>query len=120
MQASCHCRATQFEVATEPTSVTACSCSMCDKRGMLWSYYEPKDFKLLTAPERSSVYQFGRYVVRHHHCGICGCPTFSENPAWVDGQADFSKITIGINARLLDDFDVGSLPVSKVNGKTDW
>jgi hypothetical protein len=120
MLAACHCRATQFEVAERPDSVTTCTCSICAKRGMLWAYYQPSAFKLLTAPERSAVYQFGRFVVRHHHCAICGCPTYSENPAWTDGQADFTKITIGVNARLIEDFDVASVPTANVNGRDDW
>ena len=120
MRASCHCGATQFQVAEPPPSVTTCTCSICSKRGMLWAYYEPSAFKLLTAPERSTVYQFGRYVVRHHHCANCGCPTFSENPAWVDGEADFSNLTIGINARLLEGFDPADVSTNHVNGKEDW
>jgi hypothetical protein len=120
LRASCHCRATQFDVAAPPESLTRCTCSICHKRGVLWAYYQPQDFTLVTARDRVSTYQFGHYVVCHHHCANCGCSTFSENPSWENGVADFSRMTIAINARLLDDFDLETVPVNIVDGKNEW
>ena len=75
LKGSCHCKATQFEVSEAPASVTHCTCSFCSKRGALWAYYVPKDFRLMTARDRVSTYQWGSYTVQHHHCAICGCGT---------------------------------------------
>ena len=115
---SCHCGATQFEVAEAPASVTRCTCSFCSKRGALHAYYTPDQFRLTTARDRVSTYQWRSYTVQHHHCGVCGCPTYSESPDYSTGVADFSKPRIGVNARLFDDFDLDAVEMVVVDGKT--
>jgi len=120
IKGSCHCRATQFEIADAPADVTSCNCSFCSKRGGLWAYCKPSDFTLKTARDRVSTYQWGHYVGIHHHCAICGCGTYSEFPDFSSGEPDFDNPRISVNARLLDDFDLGAVPIKHVNGKFDW
>jgi hypothetical protein len=120
IKGSCHCGATQFEVDAGPSQVNQCTCSFCAKRGALWAYYDPAQFRLKTARDRVSTYQWGTYMMVHHHCAICGCGTYSEGPEWVDGEPDFSRPKILINARLLDDFDIEAVPVQVVDGKNLW
>lgn len=117
---SCHCGATQFEVPTAPESVTRCTCSFCAKRGALWAYYPAAEFRLLTARDRVSTYQWRSYTVQHHHCAICGCGTYTETPDWVDGKPDFSRLKVSINARLLDNLDLDAVPVQVIDGKNLW
>ena len=120
LKGSCHCKATQFEVSEAPASVTRCTCSFCSKRGALWAYYVPKDFRLMTARDRVSTYQWGSYTVQHHHCAICGCGTYSESPDWSTGEPDFDNPRIGVNARLFDDFDLDAVEVAVIDGKNLW
>jgi hypothetical protein len=120
IKGSCHCGATQFEVTEAPTGLARCTCSFCSKRGALWAYYTPAQFKLLTARDRVSTYQWRSYTVQHHHCAICGCGTYSESPDFSTGKADFSKPRIGINARLFDELDLDALPVQVMDGKNLW
>lgn len=120
IKGSCHCGATQFEVAEAPGKVGRCTCSFCSKRGVLWAYYAPEQFKLTTARDRVSTYQWRSYTVLHHHCAICGCGTYSESPSWVEGKPDFEHPRIGVNARLFDDFDAEPLEVFVMDGKNDW
>ena len=120
LKASCHCGATQIEVVAAPASVTSCNCSFCSKRGGLWAYYTPDQFKLITARDRVSTYQWGHYVGQHHHCGVCGCGTYSEFPSFDSGKPDFSKPRISVNARLFDDFDLAAVPVEYIDGKNGW
>ena len=120
VKGSCHCGATQFEVAHAPASVVRCTCSFCSKRGVLWAYYEPDQFWLKTSRDRVSTYQWRSYTNDHHHCAICGCGTYTESPKWENGQPDFNRRQIGINARLLDDFDLDALPVTVLDGKNLW
>ena len=91
IKGSCHCGATQFEVSAAPETVTRCTCSFCSKRGGLWAYYTPAQFKLLTARDRVSTYQWRTYTGQHHHCSICGCGTYSEFPDFSTGKADFDN-----------------------------
>ncbi|HMG50937.1 MAG TPA: GFA family protein [Inquilinus sp.] len=120
IKGSCHCRATQFELPEAPTGLTRCTCSLCSKRGGLWAYYPADQFKLKTARDRVSTYQWGSYTIQHHYCAICGCGTYSEMPDFSTGQPDFSKPTVSINARLLDDFNLDAVPVQVIDGKNLW
>jgi len=120
VKGSCHCRATQFELVEPPAEVTSCNCSFCAKRGPLWAYTTPTGFKLITARDRVSTYQWGQYLGQHHHCAICGCGTYSEFPGFSGGAPDYNKPSVSVNARLLDDFDVEALPVRRIDGKNAW
>src|SRR6185369_12101026 len=68
IKGSCHCGATQFEVDAAPSKVIRCTCSFCAKRGALWGYCEPAQFRLKTARDRVSTYQWRSYTAQHHHC----------------------------------------------------
>jgi hypothetical protein len=116
----CHCGAIQFEVAEPPSTVTSCNCSFCSRRGALTAYYKPAEFKLLTARDRVATYQWGDYLGQHHHCGVCGCPAYSEFPSFDTGEPDFDDPRFAVNARLLDGFDPDATPVRKVNGRDNW
>ncbi len=120
LKASCHCGATQMTVEAAPTEVSRCTCSFCSKRGALWAYYQPDQFKLTTARDRVSTYQWRSFTVQHHHCAICGCGTYSESPDWSKGEPDFNNLRIGVNARLFDDFDLDGAPVKVMDGKNQW
>lgn len=120
VKASCHCGAVQFELAEAPTGVTSCNCSFCSRRGALYAYYTPEQARLLTARDRVATYQWGRYVGQHHHCGVCGIGAYSEFPDFSSGKPDFEHMKVGINARLIEDFDLDALPVRHVDGKHDW
>ena len=120
IKGSCHCRATQFEVSEAPVKLTRCTCSFCAKRGSLWAYYTPDHFKLTTARDRVSTYQWRSYLIQHHHCAICGCGTYTETPEWVGGKPHPEQRKVSINARLLDDFDVEATPVEVIDGKNLW
>ena len=120
LKGSCHCGATQFTVAEAPTGLFRCTCSFCAKRGPLWAYYAPEDFRLTTARDRVSTYQWRSYMVQHHHCGVCGCGTYSESPAFENGAPVPGKTRVGVNARLLDDIDLETVPVTVLDGKNLW
>ncbi len=111
---SCHCKATTFELRQAPTTITRCNCTFCSKRGILWAYYQPVEVTI-TSRRHDAVYASSRYPFTHHHCSVCGCGTYTESPESVE-EPDFSRMMIGINARLLDDIDIDSLPVELLDG----
>lgn len=117
---SCHCKATVFEVSEAPDTLTSCTCSFCSKRGSLWAYYLPLQFKLKTPPENVAVYQWGSKTVKHGFCATCGCGTFTETPDWSTGTPDFDNPKISVNARLFDDFDLDTVEVVVIDGKNLW
>ena len=58
VKGSCHCGETQFEVDEAPASVTRCTCSFCSKRGVLWGYYKPAQFRLTAPPAKDTTYRW--------------------------------------------------------------
>jgi len=118
LKARCHCGATQFEVTHAPEWVSDCNCSFCSKRGALWAYYTPDQFKLTTARDRVSTYQWGGYFGTHHHCGVCGCGTYSQFPSFENGVVNYDDPRISLNARLFEDFDLDAVPVRKTDGRS--
>ena len=120
IKGSCHCGKTQFEVVEAPTGVTRCTCSLCSKRGALWAYFTPAQFRLISPPENVATYRWGSKTVKHNFCAECGCGTFSESPDWSTGKPDFDNPKVGVNARLFDDFDLDAVPVTVIDGKNLW
>ena len=88
IKGSCHCGNTQFEVNEAPANVTRCTCSLCAKRGALWAYYTPAQFRLTSPPENVATYLWGSRTVKHHFCANCGCGTYSESPDRSTGKPD--------------------------------
>jgi len=60
----------------------ATSGALCAKRGALWAYHTPKQFRLTSPVENVATYQWGSRAVKHHFCASCGCVA-----GLVDGQA---------------------------------
>lgn len=120
LKGSCHCKATQFEVTAPPDSVTQCTCSFCAERGALHAYYPTSQFKLTTARDRVSTYQWRSFTIHHHHCAICGCATYTKTPDFSSRPPDFNNMKVSVNARLFDDFDLAAVPVRVVDGKNLW
>ena len=117
---SCHCGKTKFEVSDAPQMLTRCSCSYCAKHGTLWAYYRMDQFTLLSPKDDIATYTWRSKTVKHHFCAICGCTTFSETPDWSKGEPDYANPRVAVNAHVLDDFDLDSVPVTKVDGKNLW
>lgn len=120
IKGSCHCGSTRFELSEAPAGVTRCTCSLCAKRGALWAYYTPAQFRLTSAVERVATYQWGSRTVKHHFCADCGCGTYSESPDWSTGKPDFDNPRVAVNARLLDNVDLDAVPVTVIDGKNLW
>jgi len=118
----CHCGKTEFRIdAKMPTQLTRCTCSFCSKRGALLTYCEPDQFHPTVLPADDAVYRWQTKLVAHHFCVHCGCATFSDSPAFEpDGKWDGSTRRIGVNARLLDDFDAELVQIVVIDGKHLW
>ncbi|MFT3810101.1 MAG: GFA family protein [Micropepsaceae bacterium] len=117
---SCHCGKTRFELAAQPAEITSCTCSYCAKSGALWAYCTPEDFRLLTPEGDRALYQFNSRTIQHFFCDACGVATYGISPEWVDFKPDFSRQKFAVNARLLDDVDIGLIPVTVIDGKNLW
>ena len=70
VQGSCHCGAVTIEVASAPTQVTSCNCSLCERVGGLWAYYAPSDVRVTGT---TVTYRWGDETIDEtSRCPTCG------------------------------------------------
>ena len=109
----CHCGEVRFEVTADVSSVTACNCSICQKRGALWTFVSPERFALRAGSDDLRDYQFAKKVIHHLFCPQCGVGSFSRGHSPKSGQE-----MIAINVRCLDDVDITGLKVTPFDGRS--
>ena len=107
----CHCGQVRYDLTADLTQVLDCNCSLCTKRGALWTFVPPEKFALRAGEEVLVDYQFGKKTIHHLFCPQCGVGSFSR------GTGPDGKEMIAVNVRCLDDVDVDSLKVKKFNGR---
>ena len=105
VKGSCHCGSVRLEVPASPEWVADCNCSLC--RLLVWrvAYYPPDDVCIVG---ETTAYVWGDRMIGIHHCPVCGCGTH-----WQSLGENFDKM--GINARLLDNFDENVVEVRKID-----
>jgi hypothetical protein len=110
IEGSCHCGAVRLEVASAPTAVTSCNCSICRRLGTLWAYYALEDVRVTGA---TASYRWGDRSIDFHHCATCGCTIH-----WSPVDASALRRT-GINARLLAPDVLAAARVRRFDGASD-
>ncbi|HEV7463202.1 MAG TPA: GFA family protein [Methyloceanibacter sp.] len=108
----CHCGDVRYEVETDLARVMTCNCSICQKRGALWSFVGAAKFNLLSGDADLTDYQFNKKVIHHLFCRNCGVSSF------VKGRGSDGSEMVGINVRCLDDADLGELTPTPFDGKS--
>jgi hypothetical protein len=109
IDASCHCGAVHLAIDAPPQALTDCNCSICRRYGVLWTYYSPKQVKIVAAPGATDVYLWGERSIEFHRCKNCGCIT---HWAPVDATCD----RMGVNARLMEPAILRPLRIRKLDG----
>ncbi|RZJ03798.1 MAG: GFA family protein [Brevundimonas sp.] len=120
----CHCGDIAFEIDGEiPEDLTRCTCSFCSKRGHLYAYFAPDQFRRVFPQDRAgeSTYFWNSKLVANNFCGRCGCDVYADSPVFIP-EEDFKagKRRIAVNARLFDDFEAADHPVTVIDGKNLW
>jgi hypothetical protein len=59
-QGGCHCGRVRYEITTALVQVTECNCSICMKRGALWTFVKASQFKLLQGHDALAEYQLAK------------------------------------------------------------
>jgi hypothetical protein len=102
----------RFDVTTEISQVNECNCSICTKRGALWTFADSEQFSLKSGEDDLKDYQFGKKRIHHLFCVECGTQAFARR---VSGDG---KETFAINVRCLDGVDVAGLTRVPFDGKS--
>ncbi len=108
----CHCGEVRFEVTADLSSVVTCNCSICQKRGALWTFVTPEHFALRAGSEDLKDYQFGKKTLHHRFCKSCG------NEAFAEGKMPDGTPSVGINLRCLEGVDVDKLSPKLWDGRS--
>jgi hypothetical protein len=108
----CHCGLVRFDVTADLSRVVDCNCSLCIKRGALWTFVPAEQFALRAGAGELVDYQFNKKVLHNLFCGQCGVGSFSR------GQAPAGGEMIAINVRCLDGVDITSLSPVPLDGRS--
>ncbi|KAJ5168529.1 uncharacterized protein N7482_004123 [Penicillium canariense] len=112
---NCHCGAVRFNFTLSPPlreyPTNSCNCSICTKNGYLLVYPFTKDFTIEKGEDTLKDYQFAERKVKHQFCGECGSSCFIRLPE------EFGPVT-AVNVRLLQNIDIESLNLNKVDGRS--
>lgn len=110
---SCHCGAVQFDAELELENLATCNCSMCGRTGAIMAFMPAKLLTNVVGEDKLTDYQFGKKVIHHTFCSICGMRPFARG-AGHDG-AEWAMV----NVRCLDGVDAHTLTISKTyDGKS--
>ena len=74
----CHCGQVRFECTTDLAMVTACNCSICTKKGLHFTFLDPKSFQLRAGDENLKEYLFNKHAIHHQLCIDCGVDVFAR------------------------------------------
>jgi len=131
LTATCHCGATRIELPALPEDIKECNCTYCHRTGAVWGYYKSEDVKIISA-EHDAVYSASGALNQHHFCARCGGNTYGSSPDWAllfnndgtrkSGMTDQIPQTriVSINLRMVEDLDLSTLNIVKVDGRHAW
>jgi hypothetical protein len=129
--ATCHCGATRIELPGRPLESKECNCTYCHRTGAVWGYYRPGDVRIVSAAHDAVYAPNG--MNQHHFCAHCGSNTYGASPDWAslynndgtpkDGTTPGSMPAtqiLGVNLRMIDELDLSTLDITKVDGRNSW
>jgi len=108
----CHCGEVRYETNTDLATVMACNCSICTKRGAIWTFVKPDQFALRSGEQDLRDYQFNKKVIHHLFCCVCGVESFAR------GTGPDGSEMIAINVRCLDGVDIAALTPAPFDGRS--
>jgi hypothetical protein len=111
-QGGCHCGRVRFKATTDLARVVSCNCSRCHKIGAHFTFVPTDQFELLSGEGALTDYQFNTRNIHHVFCSTCGVESFAR------GTAPNGQEVVAINARCIDDLDLGALTLTFFDGKS--
>ncbi len=113
-QGSCHCGAVRLTLPSLPDKATRCNCSICQRTGGLWAFYEFGTVTIEGHPEHTHGYVWGDKTLRTLRCAHCGCVTHWEPLAPEAGARH------GVNLNNFDPRVAAAVHVRRFDGAKTW
>ena len=108
----CHCGEVAYEATTDLAKVVACNCTICTKRGLMWTFVTPRQFTLKSGADAQADYRFNKKVIHHLFCRSCGVESFAR------GKTSDGAEMVAINVRCLDGVDLSALKPVRFDGRS--
>ena len=110
---TCHCGAMRFECELDLAQGTSkCNCSICTKKGLHFTFLDPKSFQLRAGDENLREYLFNKHAIRHQLCIDCGVDVFARGT-----KPDGSDV-VALNVACIDGIDLSKLRMTPVDGRS--
>ena len=93
LEGSCDCGAVHIELDETPEEVTDCNCGICRRYGSRWSYFNPRQVRILPPDGATTIYMRANRRLEFHRCAVCGCVTH-----WAAVQKGHPRM--GVNMRM--------------------
>lgn len=128
VEAACHCKAVQFEVALSDGLNTArrCTCSFCRMRGAVAVSAEFDGVTIIEGEDVLQEYRFNTGAAKHYFCSVCGIYThhqrrsnprqFGINAACIKGVSPFDFIEVPVNDGIQHPSDMGESAKPRIVG----
>jgi hypothetical protein len=112
--AECHCGNIKLVASEPPSEITSCNCSICNRLGALWAYYDEETVRVTIGDASISTYSWGEKTITYHRCENCGCTTH-----YTTTEDDGNRL-IAINCRMAQLSDISDIPVREFDGLFTW
>ena len=114
MKLACHCGSVKIEVTNNPKSLVSCNCSICNRYGAMWGYYNPDKVMVDISEIGVKSYCWGDKYVEFFHCNECGCMTHYKTTHLVADEK------VGVNFRMVDPSEIKDIKIRKFDGAVSW
>ena len=114
----CHCGNVTLDIPGTPKSLTSCNCSLCNRIGALWGYYEPEQVSVKCESEPTRTYRQGDETLDLHHCPRCGNTTHYTSTD--KALREHNKPKIAVNLRMLTPKEIEGIPIKRFDGADTW
>jgi hypothetical protein len=113
LKGSCHCGAAHWTLEGDPSSATACNCTLCRRYGTLWAYdYEAERISILGPTTAYTPTGTTEPSLDIHFCPTCGCVV-----CWRGRRTEpDGRRRIAVNLRLAPPEAVADLLIDHFDG----
>lgn len=113
---SCHCGHVSVRAARRPDFINECNCSLCQKTGAMWGYYQPDDVRIDGATAGYCRADKAEPGVSIRFCANCGATThFQLTDATI---VKFGNTMLGVNMRLANESDLDGIELRYPDGRS--
>src|SRR3954471_5634323 len=108
----CHCGQVRFECTSDLAMVTDCNCSICTKKGLHFTFLDPKSFQLRAGEENLKEYLFNKHAIHHQLCVDCGVDVFGR------GKKPDGSDVVALNVSCIDGIELSKLKMTTIEGRS--